>query len=145
MASHGGTISIKANELARTCVSGPIGGMVGAKYLAEQLGLKNVACSDIGGTSFDIGLITQGELAINASPDMARLVLSLPLVSMDTTGRVQEASFELILTMEILRSDLIVQDLVLVYVIRMEDLIRLRFQIVTSFLVLSIQIISLVV
>ena len=86
MASHGGTISIKANELARTCVSGPIGGMVGAKYLAEQLGLKNVACSDIGGTSFDIGLITQGELAINASPDMARLVLSLPLVSMDTTG-----------------------------------------------------------
>lgn len=86
MASHGGTISIKANELARTCVSGPIGGMVGAKYLAEQLGLKNVACSDIGGTSFDIGLITQGDLAINTSPDMARLVLSLPLVSMDTTG-----------------------------------------------------------
>jgi acetone carboxylase beta subunit len=86
MASHGGTISIKANELARTCVSGPIGGMVGAKYLAEQLGLENVACSDIGGTSFDIGLITQGELAINSSPDMARLVLSLPLVSMDTTG-----------------------------------------------------------
>lgn len=86
MASHGGTISIKANELARTCVSGPIGGMVGAKYLAEKLGLKNVACSDIGGTSFDIGLITQGELSINSSPDMARLVLSLPLVSMDTTG-----------------------------------------------------------
>ncbi|MBY0097932.1 hydantoinase/oxoprolinase family protein [Mesobacillus maritimus] len=86
MASHGGTISIKANELARTCVSGPIGGMVGAKYLAEKLGLKNVACSDIGGTSFDIGLITQGELSINTSPDMARLVLSLPLVSMDTTG-----------------------------------------------------------
>lgn len=86
MASHGGTISIKANELARTCVSGPIGGMVGAKYLAEKLGLDNVACSDIGGTSFDIGLITQGELSINTSPDMARLVLSLPLVSMDTTG-----------------------------------------------------------
>ncbi|VEF48178.1 5-oxoprolinase [Bacillus freudenreichii] len=86
MASHGGTISIKANELARTCVSGPIGGMVGAKYLAESLGLENVACSDIGGTSFDIGLITQGDLAINSSPDMARLVLSLPLVSMDTTG-----------------------------------------------------------
>lgn len=86
MASHGGTISIKANELARTCVSGPIGGMVGAKYLSDNLGIKNVACSDIGGTSFDIGLITQGDLAIDTSPDMARLVLSLPLVSMDTTG-----------------------------------------------------------
>lgn len=86
MASHGGTISIEANELARTCVSGPIGGMVGAKYLSDNLGIKNVACSDIGGTSFDIGLITQGDLDIETSPDMARLVLSLPLVSMDTTG-----------------------------------------------------------
>ena len=86
MASHGGTISIEANELARTCVSGPIGGMVGAKYLSDRLGIKNVACSDIGGTSFDIGLITQGDLDIDSSPDMARLLLSLPLVSMDTTG-----------------------------------------------------------
>ena len=29
MASHGGTISIEARELARTLVSGPIGGVVG--------------------------------------------------------------------------------------------------------------------
>ncbi len=86
MASHGGTISIEANELARTLVSGPIGGVVGAKYLGELLGIPNIACSDIGGTSFDIALITQGDLSINPSPDMARLVLSLPLVAMDTVG-----------------------------------------------------------
>ena len=86
MASHGGTISIRANELARTLVSGPIGGVIGAKYLGEQLGISNIACSDIGGTSFDIALITQGDLSINPSPDMARLVLSVPLVAMDTTG-----------------------------------------------------------
>ncbi|REJ24507.1 MAG: acetone carboxylase subunit beta [Bacillaceae bacterium] len=86
MASHGGTISTRANELARTLVSGPIGGVVGAKYLGEQLGIRNIACSDIGGTSFDMALITQGDLSINTSPDMARLVLSLPLVSMDTVG-----------------------------------------------------------
>jgi len=86
MASHGGTISTKANELARTTVSGPIGGMIGAKYLSEYLGIDNIACSDIGGTSFDIGLITQGDLSITPDPDMARLLLSLPLVSMDTTG-----------------------------------------------------------
>ncbi|MDQ0340540.1 acetone carboxylase beta subunit [Caldalkalibacillus uzonensis] len=86
MASHGGTISTKANELARTLVSGPIGGVVGAKYLGEYLGISNIACSDIGGTSFDMALITQGDLSINTSPDMARLVLSLPLVAMDTVG-----------------------------------------------------------
>jgi len=86
MATHGGTISWKAKELARTIVSGPIGGVIGAKYLGEVLGYKNIACSDIGGTSFDVALITQGELTIKSDPDMARLLLSLPLVAMDSVG-----------------------------------------------------------
>lgn len=86
MATHGGTISWKAKELARTIVSGPIGGVIGAKYLGEVLGTRNIACSDIGGTSFDVALITQGELTIKNDPDMARLVLSLPLVAMDSVG-----------------------------------------------------------
>jgi len=86
MATHGGTISWKAKELARTIVSGPIGGVIGAKYLGEVLGYNNIACSDIGGTSFDVALITQGELTIKNDPDMARLVLSLPLVAMDSIG-----------------------------------------------------------
>ncbi|CCB63709.1 MULTISPECIES: hydantoinase/oxoprolinase family protein [unclassified Hyphomicrobium] len=86
MATHGGTISWKAKELARTIVSGPIGGVIGAKYLGEVLGYHNIACSDIGGTSFDVALITQGELTIKNDPDMARLVLSLPLVAMDSIG-----------------------------------------------------------
>ncbi|MBL3567248.1 hydantoinase/oxoprolinase family protein, partial [Rhodovulum sulfidophilum] len=86
MATHGGTISWKAKELARTIVSGPIGGVIGAKYLGEKLGYRNIACSDIGGTSFDVALITQGELTIRNDPDMARLVLSLPLVAMDSVG-----------------------------------------------------------
>ncbi|NAW52255.1 hydantoinase/oxoprolinase family protein [Elizabethkingia argentiflava] len=86
MATHGGTISWKAKELARTIVSGPIGGVIGSKYLGEQLGYKNIACTDIGGTSFDMALITQGEFTIQHDPDMARLVLSLPLVAMDSVG-----------------------------------------------------------
>jgi len=86
MATHGGTISWKAKELARTIVSGPIGGVIGSKLLGEMLGDENVACSDIGGTSFDMALITKGSFAIVSDPDMARLVLSLPLVAMDSVG-----------------------------------------------------------
>ncbi|MDF3833470.1 hydantoinase/oxoprolinase family protein [Cupriavidus basilensis] len=86
MATHGGTISWKAKELARTIVSGPIGGVIGSKLLGETLGYDNIACSDIGGTSFDMALITKGNFAIAADPDMARLVLSLPLVTMDSVG-----------------------------------------------------------
>lgn len=86
MASHGGTISWKAKELARSLVSGPIGGVIGAKFLGEKLGYENIACSDIGGTSFDMALITKNNFAIHKDGDMARLVLSLPLVAMDSIG-----------------------------------------------------------
>src|SRR5215207_5396925 len=67
MAAHGGTISIEAQQLARTLISGPIGGVIGARYLADQvssqngsgsLASRNIVCTDIGGTSFDIALIT---------------------------------------------------------------------------------------
>jgi acetone carboxylase, beta subunit len=86
MASHGGTISMDANELARTLVSGPIGGVIGSRYLGECLGVKNIACTDIGGTSFDIALVTDGEFAIKTNPDVGRFLLNMPLVRVDSIG-----------------------------------------------------------
>jgi acetone carboxylase beta subunit len=86
MAAHGGTISIEARELARTLVSGPIGGVVGGQALAEAMNLRNVLCTDIGGTSFDIALITDGRFEITPTPDIARFVLNIPLVKIDSIG-----------------------------------------------------------
>jgi acetone carboxylase, beta subunit len=86
MAAHGGTISIEAKELARTLVSGPIGGVVGGQALAERTGERNVLCTDIGGTSFDIALITDGRFEITQTPDVARFVLNMPLVRIDSIG-----------------------------------------------------------
>lgn len=86
MAGHGGTISIEARELARTLVSGPIGGVVGGREVASRLGLPNVLCTDIGGTSFDIALITDGGVEVTPTPDIARLVLNTPLVRIDSIG-----------------------------------------------------------
>ena len=86
MASHGGTISIEAKELATTLVSGPIGGVVGGQALAERMKLPNVLCTDIGGTSFDIALITDGRFDITPTPDIARFMLNMPLVRIDSIG-----------------------------------------------------------
>jgi acetone carboxylase, beta subunit len=86
MAAHGGTISIEARELARTLVSGPIGGVVGGQALAREMGLPNVLCTDIGGTSFDIALLTDGRFEITPTPDIARFVLNIPLVRIDSIG-----------------------------------------------------------
>jgi acetone carboxylase, beta subunit len=86
MASHGGTISIEANELARTLVSGPIGGVVGGAEIARRMEIPNVLCTDIGGTSFDIALLTDGRFEITQTPDIARFVLAMPLVKIDSIG-----------------------------------------------------------
>ena len=86
MAAHGGTVSIEAKELARTLVSGPIGGVVGGAALAERLGERNVLCTDIGGTSFDIALITDNRFEITQTPDIARFMLNMPLVRIDSIG-----------------------------------------------------------
>ena len=86
MAAHGGTISLEARELARTLVSGPIGGVVGARYLADRLGLARAICSDVGGTSFDLALVDRGELAIRQTPDVGRYLLNLPMVEIESIG-----------------------------------------------------------
>jgi acetone carboxylase beta subunit len=86
MAAHGGTVSIEAKELGRTLVSGPVGGVVGGQALAQRMGLRNVLCTDIGGTSFDIALITDGRFEITQTPDIARFVLNIPLVRIDSIG-----------------------------------------------------------
>ncbi len=86
MAAHGGTVSIDAKELGRTLVSGPVGGVVGGQALAQRMGLRNVLCTDIGGTSFDIALITDGRFEITQTPDIARFMLNMPLVRIDSIG-----------------------------------------------------------
>ncbi len=86
MASHGGTVSMNTKELARTMISGPIGGVLGARALARVLGSENVVCTDIGGTSFDLALVTDGEYAIKPYPDMARLLLCIPMIQIDSVG-----------------------------------------------------------
>jgi N-methylhydantoinase A/acetone carboxylase beta subunit len=86
MAAHGGTVSIEARELARTLVSGPIGGVVGGQALAQRMGIDNLVCTDIGGTSFDIALITDGRFEITQTPDIARFMLNIPLVRIDSIG-----------------------------------------------------------
>ncbi len=86
MAAHGGTIAVESRELARTLVSGPIGGVVGARFLCDELGIERAVCSDIGGTSFDLALINEGELAIRQMPDIGRFLLNLPMVEIESIG-----------------------------------------------------------
>ncbi|WP_244209753.1 hydantoinase/oxoprolinase family protein [Haloarcula quadrata] len=57
-----------------------------ANYFGEKLDYENLVCTDIGGTSFDMGIIIGNDWQIDYSPEMARLLLSLPMVNMESVG-----------------------------------------------------------
>lgn len=82
MQSNGGIITADTarNFPARTVMSGPSGGVVGAQFLANKTGLQDVVTIDMGGTSSDMGVISGGlaltvdESRIDGWPIMAPMI-----------------------------------------------------------------------
>ena len=64
MQSSGGITSSKVAQQApiRTVQSGPAGGVIGAAELGKRLGIDNLVAADVGGTTFDVALISGGSL-----------------------------------------------------------------------------------
>lgn len=58
--STGGMAKISRTMAVSTCNAGPVAGLFGGIQLAKLYGLENVAVTDMGGTSFDIGLVVKG-------------------------------------------------------------------------------------
>lgn len=84
--SFGGLTSINHPRLHETMISGPIGGILGAAYVGKLIGNDSLVCSDMGGTSFDMGIITRGQTRIENEPLMDRFKLNVPTLHLDTIG-----------------------------------------------------------
>src|SRR5690349_16682928 len=84
----GGTISVaKAVEAPLlTLDSGPVSGVTGSMYLAELMGEKNVITTDMGGTSFDVGIIYEGEAARSHLSTVNQYEYFLPKVDIQAIG-----------------------------------------------------------
>lgn len=88
MRSNGGLSAAgsAADEAVGILLSGPVGGVVGARLVGEQIGSKNVISTDMGGTSFDVGLIIDGRPMIQRETFIERQVVAVPSVAIDTIG-----------------------------------------------------------
>ncbi len=84
--SHGGLMPATYAHMVDTAMSGPAGGILAGKYLGDVYGYKNIITSDVGGTSFDVGLITGGRINIKTEPVVARFVLSAPCAEVTSIG-----------------------------------------------------------
>ena len=88
MQSSGGlTDSARAGaHAALTVLSGPAGGVAGALLLAGLAGEPDVLCFDMGGTSCDVCLIADSQVAETAERVIAGRPLSLPALDIQTVG-----------------------------------------------------------
>ena len=84
--SYGGAVNMDYPRLYETLISGPIGGLIGAQFVAKQMGIANIVTADMGGTSFDVGLLIDGRMGITKSADIAGHRLALPMVELDSAG-----------------------------------------------------------
>src|SRR5205085_2469184 len=55
--NSGGSGEVFKTTASRTYNGGPVSGLMGSYHLAQSLGYHNVVAGDMGGTSFDIGLV----------------------------------------------------------------------------------------
>ncbi len=84
----GGTISIAKAMKAPllTLDSGPVAGVMGSQFLGRQLGIENVITTDMGGTSFDVGIIHRGEAASSYRATVNQYEYFLPKVDIQAIG-----------------------------------------------------------
>jgi N-methylhydantoinase A len=57
--NSGGMAEVFKTDAIRTYSAGPVSGLIGSHYLGQQLGYSNIIGTDVGGTSFDLGLVVK--------------------------------------------------------------------------------------
>lgn len=88
MQSNGG---LSAPELAirnpaTSLVSGPAAGVRAAAFFGELVGVRSVISADMGGTSFDVGLVVDGAVQVTVDRQVSGIPLQLPMVDIEAIG-----------------------------------------------------------
>lgn len=88
MQSGGGVLpAAEAKEKAVLIVSsGPVGGLVASAVLGQELGYENIITTDMGGTSFDVGLIVGVQPQFARAPTLEKYHVLTPTLDVISIG-----------------------------------------------------------
>ena len=88
MHSLGGVVPCEeaGDKAAHILSSGPVGGVMGAMNLGVMLGHENIIITDVGGTSFDVGLVVEGRPVLNRQPVFEKYSLAIPMIDVVSIG-----------------------------------------------------------
>jgi N-methylhydantoinase A len=88
MQSSGGVVGIDdaIADAAGCLLSGPAGGVVGAAYIGDLGGYRDLLTFDMGGTSTDVAPIIEGEAQTTTETVIAGVPIKLPMVDVHTVS-----------------------------------------------------------
>lgn len=88
MQSNGGvsTFQGSAKKAAATVLSGPAGGVIASLGISQRAGIKNIITFDMGGTSCDVALISDGNPVITTQGRISQRPISLPMLDIHTVS-----------------------------------------------------------
>jgi len=82
-----GMAQMNSTSSLQTIHSGPVAGLEAATYLSKRFRHPNLIATDMGGTSFDIGLVTaDGAKFYDFNPIIDRFLVSTPMTYLHTLG-----------------------------------------------------------
>ncbi len=87
--SNGGLMGVDTAKSmpVRTALSGPAAGVIAAARIAEAAGYGNVITCDMGGTSFDVSLVSGGKSSLAAQTQIDfGMVVRTPMIEISTIG-----------------------------------------------------------
>jgi N-methylhydantoinase A len=84
--ADGGVAQVRQAVPVRTIESGPAAGMVAVKALASDAGMPDVIATDVGGTTFKVGLITNGDWGYSRETIINQYTLLIPMVDLISIG-----------------------------------------------------------
>lgn len=88
MQSNGGlsTSRVASERPISTFFSGPAGGVIASKFIARQLGIADAVMADMGGTSFEVAMIHDGEPQLTTEKEIGGYPLNTTSLDINTVG-----------------------------------------------------------
>ena len=66
--------------------SGPVSGVLGARFFGAVYGEANILCADMGGTTFDVAMIEGGKSVLDEQPVIDKYTYLMPKVAVSSVG-----------------------------------------------------------
>ena len=83
----GGSAEIFKTTASRTFNGGPVSGLMGAYHIGKALGYRNVIASDVGGTSFDVGMVVDSSIrSYEFRPIIDKWMVGISMLQTTTMG-----------------------------------------------------------